>query len=283
MTNIIKAPLQEPQSFEQMQKQAAILLKSGFLPKSIQTPEQAITIMLTGKELRLGAMESLRSINVIQGKPCMSAQLLLGLCHRTKQVEKAFVKESTEQKCVFILQRKGSPEYISTFTIDEANKAKFSQAWDKDKQAWKTKDNWEKQPATMLQWRAIAKACRVVFPDAVSGVYTEEEISDEVVLAPNKVNGQLEVEETVIYDEPGPAQLPGEVIVNNDNIVDDDLSNAKVPSKKYPNMTLGQIASQATDAGRASGIEYLQSYYEKATKPDIKNLIGRFLQQIKMM
>ena len=172
MTNIIKAPLQEPQSFEQMQKQAAILLKSGFLPKSIQTPEQAITIMLTGKELRLGAMESLRSINVIQGKPCMSAQLLLGLCHRTKQVEKAFVKESTEQKCVFILQRKGSPEYISTFTIDEANKAKFSQAWDKDKQAWKTKDNWEKQPATMLQWRAIAKACRVVFPDAVSGVYT---------------------------------------------------------------------------------------------------------------
>jgi hypothetical protein len=43
------------------------------------------------------------------------------------------------------------------------------------------KDNYKKQPATMLKWRAVAACARVVFPDVILGLYTPEEMGAEVV------------------------------------------------------------------------------------------------------
>src|SRR3990167_1879798 len=45
-----------------------------------------------------------------------------------------------------------------------------------------SRDNWQKQPQTMLQWRAISEACRVGFPDAICGLFTPEEIAEGVDL-----------------------------------------------------------------------------------------------------
>jgi len=39
-------------SLDVMVKQANILIKSGFLPNSISTPEKAITIMMKGNEVK---------------------------------------------------------------------------------------------------------------------------------------------------------------------------------------------------------------------------------------
>ena len=41
------------------------------------------------------------------------------------------------------------------------------------------KDNWKKQPATMLKWRAVSACARVVFPDVIQGMYTPEEIGQD--------------------------------------------------------------------------------------------------------
>jgi hypothetical protein len=65
--------------WELMMKQAAILRKSGFLPAAIKTDAQAVAIIQAGRELGLGVMEALRSINVIQGKPTLSAELMAAL------------------------------------------------------------------------------------------------------------------------------------------------------------------------------------------------------------
>jgi hypothetical protein len=37
------------------------------------------------------------------------------------------------------------------------------------------KDNWRKYPARMLKHRAIAFACRDLFPDVMAGIYTPDE------------------------------------------------------------------------------------------------------------
>src|SRR6187402_202596 len=62
-----------------MREQAASLVASGFLPRAVNTPEKAMAIIQTGKELGLGPMQSLRSIHIIEGKPTMSADLIAGL------------------------------------------------------------------------------------------------------------------------------------------------------------------------------------------------------------
>jgi hypothetical protein len=44
-----------------------------------------------------------------------------------------------------------------------------------------SKDNWRKQPGTMLRHRAAAALAREVYPDVTLGLYTPDEISGGVI------------------------------------------------------------------------------------------------------
>jgi hypothetical protein len=159
-----------------MKEQSNMLIKTGFLPPSIKTPEQVIAIALTGRELGIGMMESIRGINVIQGKPSVSPQLMLALARRTGEVEKFAVHapgrpgvppDHTGAECH--VKRKGEPEHVSVFGPKEAEALQLA-----------GKDNYKKQAGVMYQWRAVAANLRVTFPDAISGLYTPEEMGADV-------------------------------------------------------------------------------------------------------
>lgn len=148
---------------------AAELLKSGFLPTAIRTPQQALAIILSGKELGIGPMESLRQINIIQGKPTMSAQLMLALGYRRVKGFSCNVTTSTDKECVAEFRREGNVVYTSRFSTEDAKAMQLI-----------GKDNWNKQPATMLRWRCISAGLRVVCPDAIAGLYTPEELNPDI-------------------------------------------------------------------------------------------------------
>lgn len=162
--------LQMPINWTVLKEQASMLLKSGFLPQAIRTPEQVIAIVLTGKELGIGMMEALRGINVIQGKPSVSPQTMLALANRTGELENIKIETSHEGALVEIT-RKGKTPHTERFGPQEAVALGLM-----------TKDNYTKQPATMFKWRALAAALRVTFPDAISGLYTPEEMGAEVTI-----------------------------------------------------------------------------------------------------
>jgi len=145
-------------------QQAGVLVKTGFLPQSIKTPEQAMAIILTGRELGIGTMAALNSINVIQGKPTVSPQLMLALMNRTGQVEDIRIETGAEGASVTI-KRKARSAYTAKFGPTEARAMGLE-----------GKDNYKKQPATMYKWRAIADAARVTFPDVILGLYTPDEM-----------------------------------------------------------------------------------------------------------
>lgn len=147
-----------------LREQADILVKSGFLPVAVNTPEKAIAIIMKGKELGIGAMEALSSINVIQGKPSVSPQLMLALARRTGELEDMKM-EATDKGATVTITRKGQSPYTTKFGIAEATALGLL-----------SKDNYKKQPATMFQWRALAGNLRVTFPDAISGLYTVDEM-----------------------------------------------------------------------------------------------------------
>ena len=157
-----------PTNWDAMKEQAAMLVKSGFLPQSIKTPEQAIAITLTAKELGIGMMEGFRSINVIQGKPTISPQLMLALANRTKQLENIRI-DSTDEFCRVTVTRKGREPHSEIFGVKEATALGLI-----------GRDNYKKQPAIMFKWRALAANLRVTFPDVELGFYTPEEMGAEV-------------------------------------------------------------------------------------------------------
>lgn len=158
-------------SWAVMKQQADVLIKSGFLPQSLNTPEKVLAVILTGKELGIGAMESIRGISVIQGKPTVSPQLMLALAFRTKEVVKYEVT-SSKDKATCVIQRKNSEPFTSVFSMEDARKMNLAD-----------KDNWKKQPEVMMRWRAISQAMRVVFPDAISGLYLFDELSHDVEIS----------------------------------------------------------------------------------------------------
>lgn len=165
-------PIPDMSRWDIMRQQATVMIKSGFLPQSIKTPEQALTIMMMGDALGIQPIVALNNINVIQQKPTVSPQLQLALIRRSGLLE-AFKVTDDGETCTVVIKRKGEAEHTETFSQKDAAAMGLS-----------NKDNWRKQPATMRRWRAISAACRLLFSDIVWGIaaYTSEEIDPDYVI-----------------------------------------------------------------------------------------------------
>lgn len=175
-----------------MMKTADTLIKSGFLPQAIKTSAQAVAIIMTGRELGIPTMQALRQINVIQGKPTMAAELMLALAYQHIPGFTYQVKKSTATECTCVFTRPGHAAHEHTFTIADAQGLGLA-----------GKDNWKKQPATMLRWRCISSGLRLVAPDAIAGVYTPEEIVPDM-----PVNYESGTVIEVIEDAPREENIP---------------------------------------------------------------------------
>lgn len=161
--------------FESMMQQATALVQSGFLPKTVDTPQKAFAIITLGQELGLGAWAALNGIDVIQGKPTISPQLMLGLIYRSGQLENLTIDDpktiSENNACGVTMQRKGQEPHTEIFTIAMAQAMELA-----------GRANWRKQPATMLKWRAVSACARIVFPDVLVGLYGHEEINPDLIV-----------------------------------------------------------------------------------------------------
>ena len=155
--------------FNQLRQQAEVLLKTGFLPTHLKTPEQAVAVVLIGRELDVPMMQALRKIYVIQGTPCLASELMLALAQRTRQMEDLQVSDDGEA-CTVTIKRKGRKSPVTTeFSMADAKAMRLDD-----------KDNWKKQAPVMRRWRAISANVRLTFPDATGGMYSLEEIAPDI-------------------------------------------------------------------------------------------------------
>lgn len=157
----------EPTSIGEAVQLAKILVAGKLLPRAVQSPEAAFTILMTGRELGLSPMQSLRSIHVIEGKPTLSADLIVALVKKRSDVCQFFrLVESTEKVATYETQRVGEPSPTRmSFSIAEAERAGVA-----------GKDNWRKFPAAMLRARCSAALARAVYPDLAMGLYDPDEL-----------------------------------------------------------------------------------------------------------
>jgi hypothetical protein len=131
-------------------------------------PEQVMTTILAGRSLGLDAMQSLRSIHIIKGKPSLSAQLMHALCMRHPDCLFFRMVKSSNESATYETHRRGDPEPVSiTFTMKDAERARLT---------GKADSNWSKYPAQMLRARCVADLARAVYADAIHNVYVEGEL-----------------------------------------------------------------------------------------------------------
>ncbi|WP_445520515.1 hypothetical protein [Streptomyces sp. NEAU-174] len=128
-------------------------------------PDEVTAVILAGHELGIQPMTSLKSIDVIQGQPALRAHAMRGLL-QSKGHEIELV-ESDDIHCVMRGRRKGADEWQQVvWDIPRAQRLGLM-----------GKDQWKKQPKTMLINRATGEICRLVASDALHGMpYAAEEL-----------------------------------------------------------------------------------------------------------
>ena len=112
----------ELNSLDDVARLAKIACDSGLV--SVRKPEEAAVILLTGRELGLAPMQSLRGIYVVNGKPVLSADLLVAVVRRSGLCESWHVDESTAERCTITTKRVGEPKPTTkTWTMADAKRA----------------------------------------------------------------------------------------------------------------------------------------------------------------
>ena len=162
-TALVKPALSPWADWDSKLNFAAALVETGFLPKAITKPAQVLAIILTGQELGIPPMFALRSIDVIEGKPSLSANLQLALFKQ--RGGRSQWRHSDEKKAVLWLRHPNGDEHVETFTWEDAAKAKLV-----------AKMVWQLYPKAMLRARCITAGLRAIAPEITAGLFDPEEL-----------------------------------------------------------------------------------------------------------
>lgn len=144
------------------------LVGTSFVPAGYRgKPEEATAAILAGSEMGLSPMAALRAFDVIQGQAAPRAITLRAVVQ--SQGHQIQLIESTSTRCRMRGRRRDETEWQSvTWTMDRARELGLT-----------SKDQWRKQPATMLQARATAELARLIAADAILGIaFSAEEVAD---------------------------------------------------------------------------------------------------------
>lgn len=157
-----------PQTFEQALTFSNYLAESDLVPKDFKgKPGNCLIAMQWGSELGLKPLQSLQNLAVINGRPALWGDAVIALVLASPVCE--YVTEDDDGKTAFCrVKRKGAPEQVRTFSVDDAVKAGLA-----GKQG-----PWSQYPKRMRQMRARAFALRDVFPDVLRGMPVAEELQD---------------------------------------------------------------------------------------------------------
>src|SRR5699024_6606877 len=169
MTEIVKHETQQLSMQDQMQF-ADLVTQGDMVPKDYRNkPANAMIAIGLGQSMGLSPAESLYRIDVIQGKPTASAELIASNIRKAGHTLRVEVDEQNTSVRATVY-RADDPEFPHSVVRD----MKWAQ-----QMGLVNKDNYKRQPLTMLQWRAISGVGRLACPEALYGVqYTPDELGD---------------------------------------------------------------------------------------------------------
>lgn len=141
---------------------------TDFVPEAMRDNVAATAAaILYGREVSLPPMTALGNVNVIKGRPGLSAVIMraqvLAAGHEIRQ------DESNNGLCKLSGRRRGTDYWQTvTYTIDDARQAGLLQQ----------NKNYEKNPRRMLRARATSELCELMFADVVRGMPSYEELEE---------------------------------------------------------------------------------------------------------
>jgi hypothetical protein len=179
---------------------AGMVTQAGFAPKGM-SPEQAAIAMQLGMELGLNPLQAIQNIAVINGRPSVYGDALVGLVQASGLLENYEEKMTRHDKegtmaVVRVTRRGVSAPVVRCFSESMAKRARL----------WGKQGPWTEYPERMLMIRARTFALRDMFADVLKGLTSVEEAQDgaaaslpSVAVIPPRALPSLEK----LFDQPG--------------------------------------------------------------------------------
>lgn len=143
---------------------AKLFAESGMFP-DCKTMAQAFVLILTGREMGLNPMESITGLQMIKGKPTLTANTRAALIKRSGKYDYKVITK-TDELCEIDFYENGVLQGREAYSIEDAKKAGLANG-----------DNYKKFPKACLFAGCIRSGSRTYCPDAMSGaIYDAEEI-----------------------------------------------------------------------------------------------------------
>jgi hypothetical protein len=188
MTDLI--PMSESATFDLIMRQSEILAQSTIIPAAYRRKSADIVAAgLAGRAYGWDVMTSMRQFHVIEGTASLRPESMLGL---VRQAGHSVTLEVNPEGAIAHGTRADTgDEHSASFTMADAEAAGLA-----------GKKNWKQYQDAMLTWRAVAKLCRVLFPDVVLGAgYVPEELGADVTPEGELVEAEVVDEDLIPISE----------------------------------------------------------------------------------
>ena len=188
MTDLI--PMSESATFDLIMRQSEILAQSTIIPAAYRRKSADIVAAgLAGRAYGWDVMTSMRQFHVIEGTASLRPESMLGLVRQAGH--SVTVEIHPEGAVAHGTRADTGDEHSASFTMDDAEAAGLAD-----------KRNWKQYRDAMLTWRAVAKLCRVLFPDVVLGAgYVPEELGADVTPEGELVEAEVVDEDLIPISE----------------------------------------------------------------------------------
>lgn len=163
----------QPANFSELLTLSDMLASSGMVPKAYEgKPGAIVAAVQMGAEVGLSPMAALQNIAVINGRPSLWGDGMIAVARSHPDCEAIIETTAKDEAGVGYaeckVKRRGQPEHVVRFTVDDAKRAGL----------WGKSGPWTQYPKRMLQMRARSWALRDVFADALRGLQCAEEVRD---------------------------------------------------------------------------------------------------------
>jgi hypothetical protein len=238
-----------PRTIEEAWRLAVAISRSGLAPKDAKRPEQVLVAIMAGAELGMPPFQAVQSIAVINGRPTLYGDGLLGVVQaRGVRLKEWFEGEGDDLTASCTVTRPEADEEPVTRSFSVAN-AKTAGLWMR-----KGRDGqdtpWVTYPRRMLQMRARSWGIRDSCSDLIRGIVVREEALDAefTEVTPSEeapsVSAFLDADiaaddgsKIEVADAPEPEPEPEQVVADVTDVTEPEQVNLKAqPSGFSPTL-----------------------------------------------
>jgi hypothetical protein len=187
----VSRPILSPQTFDQLVKFSEFAANSDLMPRDYKgKPANVFLAVQMGSELGLAPMQAINSIAVINGRPGVWGDGMIGLCRQSPLCEdiREWIEGEGDERTAFCeAKRRGAASPTTArFSVADAKKAGLWQTEARVKRRGRdggtyeaeNDSPWYRYPDRMLQNRARGFCLRDAFPDLLRGLKSVEELRD---------------------------------------------------------------------------------------------------------